>query len=115
MNSRGARAVAVGAGDISMEKVEIAAVLDTGAARSKIATHGLACEASTDLAAVLDRARPVASHRTPGLGDTNWTDLVTILRQAGFGGSLDIERWHDPVYRRGTFVPSPAWLPGRQA
>lgn len=38
-------------------------------------------------------------HRTPGFGDTNWTDLITILRQAGFRGSIDIEGWHDPVYR----------------
>ena len=40
-----------------------------------------------------------AYHRTPGFGDTNWTDLITILRQGGFVGSIDIEGWHDPVYR----------------
>jgi sugar phosphate isomerase/epimerase len=40
-----------------------------------------------------------AYHRTPGFGDTNWTDLITILRQAGFVGAIDIEGWHDPVYR----------------
>jgi sugar phosphate isomerase/epimerase len=44
-------------------------------------------------------ARPFAYHRTPGFGDTNWTDLISILRQAGFAGSIDIEGWHDPVYR----------------
>lgn len=38
-------------------------------------------------------------HRTPGFGDSNWTDIVTILRQAGYTGSIDIEGWHDPVYR----------------
>jgi len=38
-------------------------------------------------------------HRTPGFGDTNWSDVITILRQAGFKGSIDIEGWHDPVYR----------------
>jgi sugar phosphate isomerase/epimerase len=38
-------------------------------------------------------------HRTPGFGDTNWTDIITILRQAGYEGSIDIEGWHDPVYR----------------
>ncbi|WP_211093640.1 sugar phosphate isomerase/epimerase family protein [Cohnella fermenti] len=38
-------------------------------------------------------------HRTPGFGDTNWTDLITILRQAGYRGTIDIEGWHDPVYR----------------
>ncbi len=68
-----------------------------------------------------------AYHRTPGFGDTNWTDLITILRQGGFVGSIDIEGWHDPVYRGelemmgqvhglnylkqcrgGTWVPNPA-------
>lgn len=38
-------------------------------------------------------------HRTPGFGDTNWTDVITILRQGGFVGSIDIEGWHDPIYR----------------
>ena len=38
-------------------------------------------------------------HRTPGFGDTNWTDLVSTLRLAGWRGSIDIEGWHDPVYR----------------
>jgi sugar phosphate isomerase/epimerase len=39
-------------------------------------------------------------HRTPGFGDSNWTDIITILRMAGFEGSIDIEGWHDPVYRK---------------
>lgn len=38
-------------------------------------------------------------HRTPGFGDTNWTDVITILRQAKWEGAIDIEGWHDPVYR----------------
>lgn len=38
-------------------------------------------------------------HRTPGFGDTNWADVISILRQAGFRGAIDIEGWHDPVYR----------------
>ncbi|MFX8512193.1 hypothetical protein ABTM04_19950, partial [Acinetobacter baumannii] len=38
-------------------------------------------------------------HRTPGFGDTNWTDLITILRMANWKGSIDIEGWHDPVYK----------------
>jgi sugar phosphate isomerase/epimerase len=38
-------------------------------------------------------------HRTPGFGDTNWSDVITILRMAGFRGAIDIEGWHDPVYR----------------
>ncbi len=43
--------------------------------------------------------QPVVHHRTPGFGDTNWTDIISILRLAGFQGAIDIEGWHDPVYR----------------
>ncbi len=44
---------------------------------------------------------PVPWHfdRTPGFGDTNWTDLISDLRRYGFEGAIDIEGWHDPVYR----------------
>jgi sugar phosphate isomerase/epimerase len=38
-------------------------------------------------------------HRTPGFGDTNWTDVISILRLNGYSGSIDIEGWHDPVYK----------------
>lgn len=38
-------------------------------------------------------------HRTPGFGDTNWTDVISILRQGGYDGTIDIEGFHDPVYR----------------
>jgi sugar phosphate isomerase/epimerase len=66
-------------------------------------------------------------HRTPGFGDSNWTDLISILRQANYAGTIDIEGFHDPVYkdklemtglvhalhylkecRGGDFVPNPA-------
>lgn len=40
-----------------------------------------------------------AYHRTPGFGDTNWTDVISALRMGGYKGSIDIEGWHDPVYR----------------
>lgn len=42
---------------------------------------------------------PFAFHRTPGFGDSNWTDIISELRRGGFVGSIDIEGWHDPVYR----------------
>ena len=29
----------------------------------------------------------------------NWTDIISELRLAGWSGSIDIEGWHDPVYR----------------
>lgn len=42
---------------------------------------------------------PWMHHRTPGFGDTNWTDVISILRMAGWRGAIDIEGFHDPVYR----------------
>jgi sugar phosphate isomerase/epimerase len=42
---------------------------------------------------------PFCHHRTPGFGDSNWTSIISELRLAGFKGSIDIEGWHDPVYR----------------
>jgi sugar phosphate isomerase/epimerase len=44
-------------------------------------------------------AKPFAFHRTPGFGDSNWTDIISDLRQGGYTGAIDIEGWHDPVYR----------------
>ena len=43
--------------------------------------------------------QPYVWHRTPGFGDTNWGDVISILRMNGFKGAIDIEGWHDPVYR----------------
>jgi len=45
-------------------------------------------------------ARQFAWHRTPGFGDCNWTDIISDLRMGGFRGSIDIEGWHDPIYRK---------------
>jgi sugar phosphate isomerase/epimerase len=42
---------------------------------------------------------PFAFHRTPGFGDSNWTNIISELRLAGYSGAIDIEGWHDPVYR----------------
>ena len=43
--------------------------------------------------------RPVAEHRHPGFGDSNWTNIISELRRGGYTGTIDIEGWHDPVYR----------------
>jgi sugar phosphate isomerase/epimerase len=43
--------------------------------------------------------RPWVFHRTPGFGDIDWTSVISILRAGGFTGSIDIEGWHDPVYK----------------
>ncbi len=45
--------------------------------------------------------RPFAWHRTPGFGDSSWTDIIGILMQHGYAGSIDIEGYHDPVFRDG--------------
>jgi sugar phosphate isomerase/epimerase len=37
--------------------------------------------------------------RTPGFGDSDWVRVIGELRLAGFSGAIDIEGWHDPVYR----------------
>lgn len=42
---------------------------------------------------------PYVHHRTPGFGDTNWTDVISTLRLCGWRGCIDIEGFHDPVYR----------------
>ena len=38
-------------------------------------------------------------HRTPGFGDCDWTRIISLLRMHGYTGTIDIEGWHDPVYR----------------
>jgi sugar phosphate isomerase/epimerase len=42
---------------------------------------------------------PFSCDRTPGFGDSNWADIISELRRGGFTGSIDIEGWHDPVYK----------------
>ena len=37
--------------------------------------------------------------RTPGFGDSNWADIISILRLSGYHGNIDIEGFHDPIYR----------------
>lgn len=69
--------------------------------------------------------KPVVEHRHPGLGDSNWTDIISELRRGGYSGTIDIEGWHDPIYKddlemtgqvhalnylkqcRGNYVPNP--------
>jgi len=70
--------------------------------------------------------KPHFHHRHPGFGDTNWTDIISILRAGNYTSTIDIEGWHDPVYkddlemtgqvhalrylqncRGGSFVPNP--------
>ena len=39
-------------------------------------------------------------HRFPGLGECDWRRIVSELRRCGYRGAIDIEGWHDPVYRK---------------
>ena len=41
----------------------------------------------------------VAEHRMPGLGQANWAEIVHALLRAGYDSDLNIEGWHDPVFR----------------
>jgi sugar phosphate isomerase/epimerase len=41
----------------------------------------------------------VAEHRFPGLGQSDWGQIVHELIRAGYDSDLNIEGWHDPVYR----------------
>lgn len=41
----------------------------------------------------------VAEHRFPGFGQSNWPEIVHALIRAGYDSDLNIEGWHDPVYR----------------
>lgn len=41
----------------------------------------------------------VAEHRFPGLGQSDWGQIVHALLRAGYDSDLNVEGWHDPVYR----------------
>ena len=41
----------------------------------------------------------VAEHRMPGLGQANWAEIIHALVRAGYDSDLNIEGWHDPVFR----------------
>jgi sugar phosphate isomerase/epimerase len=63
--------------------------------------HGVHSSTHSDVAlpGKVQKVPPFAYHRTPGFGDTDWTALISDLRMGGFRGSIDIEGWHDPVYK----------------
>jgi sugar phosphate isomerase/epimerase len=41
----------------------------------------------------------VAEHRFPGFGQANWSEIIHALVGAGYNSDLNIEGWHDPVFR----------------
>jgi sugar phosphate isomerase/epimerase len=41
----------------------------------------------------------VAEHRFPGLGQSDWGQIISELLRAGYDSDLNIEGWHDPIYR----------------
>lgn len=63
--------------------------------------HGKDCTIKWDIikAFGIHGPKEFAFHRTPGFGDSNWSDIISELRMGGFTGAIDIEGWHDPVYR----------------
>lgn len=49
----------------------------------------------------------VAEHRMPGLGQANWAEIIHALLRAGYDSDLNIEGWHDPVFRDWEEPPAP--------
>jgi sugar phosphate isomerase/epimerase len=41
----------------------------------------------------------VTEHRMPGLGQANWAEIIHALYRAGYDSDLNVEGWHDPVYK----------------
>ncbi len=41
----------------------------------------------------------VIEHRVVGMGQSNWAEIVHALLRAGYDSDLNIEGWHDPVFR----------------
>ena len=66
-----------------------------------IKEYGIHSSMHADIAlpAHVQAAPAFAYHRTPGFGDSDWTAIISDLRKGGFKGCIDIEGWHDPVYR----------------
>lgn len=67
----------------------------------RIRKYGIHSSVHDDIArpSVAQAVKPFAYHRTPGFGDSDWTAIISKLRMGGFRGSIDIEGWHDPVYK----------------
>ncbi len=47
----------------------------------------------------------VAEHRFPGFGQANWGEIIHALLRAGYDSDLNIEGWHDPVFRDHEAIP----------
>jgi len=56
----------------------------------------------------------VAEHRFPGLGQSNWAEIIHGLLRAGYDSDLNVEGWHDPVYRDHPAEPSDHPLAGKK-
>ena len=48
--------------------------------------------------------KPAFFHRFPGLGDADWTTVFSILTAHNYAGNIDIEGWHDPVFKDETEI-----------
>jgi sugar phosphate isomerase/epimerase len=63
--------------------------------------HGKCANVYPDVIKVhgIHGAKAMADHRFPGLGDADWTDVFRILNTHNYKGTIDIEGWHDPVFK----------------
>jgi len=63
--------------------------------------HGKCCSLHWDVIKDygIHGEKPYAHQRFPGFGDCDWAEIIRELLLGGFKGSIDIEGWHDPLYR----------------
>jgi sugar phosphate isomerase/epimerase len=50
----------------------------------------------------------VAEHRIVGMGQADWPQIIHTLLRVGYDSDLNIEGWHDPVYRDHLAAASPS-------
>lgn len=62
--------------------------------------HAKDAHVNRDLLATYGVYHPgVVEHCMPGLGDTKWGLVIKELLRQGYAGDMNIEGWHDAVYR----------------
>jgi sugar phosphate isomerase/epimerase len=69
--------------------------------------HAKDAKLNQDVAGRFGLYHPGATeHCFPGLGDTDWGLAIKELRRAGYHGDLNIEGWHDAVFRNHDIGPA---------
>jgi len=62
--------------------------------------HAKGAKVNTHVVARYGMLHPAAcEHCMPGFGDEDWGQIIKELRRTGYHGDLNIEGWHDAVWR----------------